>query len=93
MQTVPTTTRRFAAALLRCVGVSLALTFASFAQADPPTRVARMGYVSGAVSFSPAGETTWVAGTLNRPIVTGDRLWADDRGRVELQIEIGRAHV
>ena len=86
MQTLHTNSRRFTAILLRCIGISLALTFASIAQADPPTRVARLGYVSGAVSFSPAGETTWVAGTLNRPIVTGDRLWADDRGRVELQI-------
>ena len=86
MQTLPLNTRGLARALLRCIGMSLALTFASMALADPPTRVARLGYVSGAVSFSPAGESTWVAGTLNRPIVTGDRLWADDRGRVELQI-------
>ena len=32
------------------------LTFAGWASADPPTRVARLGYISGAVSFSPAGE-------------------------------------
>ena len=86
MQTAHTTSRRFAAILLRCIGATLAFTFASLALADPPMRVARLGYFSGAVSFSPAGETTWVASTLNRPVVTGDRLWADDRGRVELQI-------
>ena len=89
MQSRHTNSRRFAAVLLRCIGISLAFTFAAFsglALADPPTRVARLGYLSGAISFSPAGETSWVAGTLNRPLVTGDRLWADDRGRVELQI-------
>ena len=86
MQIAHTTSRRFVAILLRCIGATLAFTVAGLALADPPMRVARLGYFSGAVSFSPAGETTWVAGTLNRPIVTGDRLWADDRGRVELQI-------
>ena len=86
MQTARTTSRRFAAILLRCIAATLAFTFAGLALADPPMRVARLGYFSGAVSFSPAGETTWVASTLNRPVVTGDRLWADDRGRVELQI-------
>ena len=86
MQPSSTNLPRFTAALTRCIGFVLAFTFASFALADPPMRVARLGYYAGAVSFSPAGETAWVAATLNRPVVTGDRLWADDRGRVELQI-------
>lgn len=29
-------------------------------QDDPPTRVARLGYLQGSVSFQPAGETDWV---------------------------------
>jgi hypothetical protein len=33
-----------------------ALAWAMWASADPPTRVARLGYLSGAVSFSPGGE-------------------------------------
>lgn len=86
MQPSPTNLPQFRAALTRCIGFVLAFTFASLALADPPMRVARLGYFAGAVSFSPAGETAWVAATLNRPVVTGDRLWADDRGRVELQI-------
>ena len=60
MQTARTTSRRFAAILLRCIAATLAFTFAGLALADPPMRVARLGYFSGAVSFSPAGETTWV---------------------------------
>ena len=74
------------ALLLRVSSFSLAVIFAGLALADPPMRVARLGYFSGGVSFSPAGESDWVAGTLNRPLVTGDRLWANERGRVELQI-------
>src|SRR5580700_7340013 len=55
------------------------------AHADPPFRVARVGYLSGQVSFAPAGTDDWVVTTLNRPLVTGDRLWSDAGGRVELQ--------
>ena len=47
--------------------------------ADPPTRVARLSYVGGAVSFSPAGDDQWAQAVLNRPLVTGDRLWSDRR--------------
>jgi hypothetical protein len=29
-------------------------------QDDPPSRVARLGYMEGSVSFQPAGESEWV---------------------------------
>ncbi len=64
-----------------------AFALAGWASADPPTRVARLGYADGAVSFSPAGENDWVLATLNRPLVTGDRLWADAGARAELQVD------
>ena len=67
------------------VGIAV-FVMASFAYADPPSRVARVGYVSGPVTFSPGGEEDWVAISMNRPLVTGDRLWADAGGRAELQI-------
>ena len=54
---------------------------------DPPTRVARMSYASGRVSFSPGGNDTWVEARVNRPVVTGDRLWSDADSRVELAID------
>ena len=55
-------------------------------QDDPPTRVARLGYVEGSVSFQPAGEDDWVQAVPNRPMTTGDKLWADKDSRVELQL-------
>ena len=55
-------------------------------QDDPPTRVARLGYMEGSVSFQPAGETEWVEAVANRPMTTGDRLWADKGSRAELQL-------
>jgi hypothetical protein len=63
-----------------------ALVLAGVASADPPSRVARLGYTTGAVSFSPGGENDWLLATMNRPLITGDRLWVDARARAELQI-------
>lgn len=62
------------------------LALAGAANADPPSRVARLGYVSGAVGFSPGGESDWMQATLNRPLTTGDRLWTEDDARSEIQI-------
>jgi hypothetical protein len=55
-------------------------------QDDPPTRVARIGYMEGSVSFQPAGEDDWVQAVPNRPMTTGDKLWADKDSRAELQL-------
>ncbi|MGA8500809.1 MAG: DUF6600 domain-containing protein [Candidatus Sulfotelmatobacter sp.] len=55
-------------------------------QQDPPTRVARLNYMEGSVSFQPGGENDWVTAELNRPLVTGDNLWADENSRAELHI-------
>lgn len=77
-----TTLRHRALALV--VGVTV-LAFSGWASADPPSRVARLGYLSGTVSFSPAGEDDWVQATINRPLTTGDRLWADPGARTEIQ--------
>ena len=53
---------------------------------DPPTRVARLGYIEGSVSMQPAGEEEWVQAASNWPLTTGDKLWADQGSRAELQL-------
>jgi hypothetical protein len=52
---------------------------------DPPGRVARLSYSIGSVSFQPGGEGDWVQAVANRPLTTGDNLWADKDSRAELQ--------
>ena len=52
---------------------------------DPPGRVARLGYVSGTVSFQPSGEDQWSQALANYPLTTGDRLYTDRDGRAELE--------
>ena len=63
-----------------------ALSVSGWAAADPPSRVARLGYITGAVSFSPAGEADWVQASINRPLTLGDRVWADAGARAEIQV-------
>ena len=67
---------------LACV----ALLWSVGASAEPPSRAARLGYISGTVSFSPVSQDEWVEAVVNRPLTTGDRLWADANSRAELQL-------
>jgi hypothetical protein len=55
-------------------------------QQDPPGRVGRLNYSQGSVSFRPAGENDWVTAVPNRPMVTGDDLWADENSRAEVHV-------
>src|SRR5208283_863435 len=60
-----------------------------FAQGDgdPPSRVARLNLMQGAVSMQPAGADEWVPGIINRPFTTGDFLFADTGSRAELHLD------
>jgi len=53
---------------------------------DPPSRVARLSYSNGEVSFSAAGTEDWVSAVVNRPLTIGDKLWTDKNARAELQV-------
>src|ERR1039458_6196980 len=54
--------------------------------ADPPSRVARIAYVNGPVSFEPASVDQWTAASLNYPMTTGDNLYTDTGARAVLRI-------
>ena len=65
----------------------LALAAASvLAAQDPPSRAARLSFISGAVSFQPGGVDDWVEATLNRPLTAGDQLFADNGARAEVHV-------
>jgi hypothetical protein len=53
---------------------------------DPPSRVARLNFSSGSVSFQPGGEGDWLTAVQNRPLTSGDNLWADRDSRAELHV-------
>jgi hypothetical protein len=84
--------RKYARKVASVVGVAMA--FALFLpklaladEDDPPSVVARLAFSQGSVSFQPAGTEDWVDAGINRPITTGDKLWSDLDGRVELQLD------
>lgn len=55
------------------------------AETDPPSRVARLSYQSGTVSFRPGTVDEWGSATLNYPLTTGDQLWTNRDSRAEIQ--------
>jgi len=82
--------------VLKAVSIlSVALAVALFAPQraaadddDPPSRVARLGFARGSVSFNPAGTDDWVSAVVNRPVTTGDKLWNDSGARSELSMAL-----
>ena len=71
------TSRKFAFGTI-AASLFLASAVMSFADDDPPSRVARLKYLSGEVSMQPGGVDDWAAATINRPMTTADRLWTDN---------------
>lgn len=59
--------------------------------ADPPSRVGRLSFMDGTVSFHAADQDQWSPATLNFPVTTGDSFWTQPNARAE--IEIGAAEV
>jgi hypothetical protein len=64
---------------------------ASTSADNPPSRVARISYLKGNVSFLRAGLDQWSQAALNFPVTTGDRIYTDRGARAEL--EVGTAAV
>ena len=53
---------------------------------DPPSRVGRLSFLSGSVSFRPATVDDWTDATINYPLHAGDHIWTDADARAELTL-------
>jgi hypothetical protein len=53
---------------------------------DPPSRVGRLSYLSGSVSFRPGDVDDWTDATINYPLHNGDHLWTDNEARAEITV-------
>jgi hypothetical protein len=73
-------------ALYSAILVAFAAGSAVADAGDPPSRVARLSFQSGSVSFRPGSVEEWTAATLNYPLTTGDHLWTDSGARTEMHI-------
>jgi hypothetical protein len=60
---------------------------------DPPTRVARLSFVDGSVSFQPGGQGDWAQAMRNRPVSIGDKIWSDNNSRAEIQAGEASVHL
>src|ERR1700674_5483511 len=72
--------------LILLAGILFTFSSTALADDDPPGRVARLNYIQGSISFQPGGETDWVQANPNRPLTTGDSVWAERNSRGELHI-------
>lgn len=80
---------RIGRACLRVFMVVLPLLLSAMLFADdgdPPSRVARLSFIKGAVSLQPSGENDWSQASLNYPLTTGDRIYTDQDSQAELEI-------
>jgi hypothetical protein len=63
-----------------------AVLWSGSALADPASRVARISFIGGSVSFRPASVDEWSVAMLNYPLTIGDHVWTDRGARSELQL-------
>ena len=55
-------------------------------QDDPPTSIARIGYLNGNVSLQAYGSDQWADAPINYPMVGGDRLYTGPGSRAVVQL-------
>src|SRR2546428_12271271 len=55
-------------------------------EVDPPSRVGRLSFLGGSVSFRPGDADDWAAATVNYPLHGGDHLWTDADARAEITL-------
>jgi uncharacterized protein DUF6600/FecR-like protein len=73
----------------RWVGAVLVLALPGLAAADDDYRHGRIRHVEDGVSIQRAAEPGAEEAQLNIPFLPGDRIWTDERGRVEFQFDSG----
>ena len=59
----------------------------------PSSRVARLSYLYGSVSFRPDAVEAWAEATLNYPLATGDRLWTEADSDAEIEMGAATVHM
>ncbi|HET6306942.1 MAG TPA: DUF6600 domain-containing protein, partial [Rhodopila sp.] len=59
-------------------------------QPDPPSRVGRLAFITGTVSFHNAGDTSWSAASLNYPVSSGNAFWTEPNATAQLEIADSR---
>jgi hypothetical protein len=61
----------------------------AFAGDDAYTRIARLSYLTGNVSFQHRSDADWSAASINMPMEPGDRIYTGRDGRTEIEFDDG----
>jgi hypothetical protein len=73
--------------LAALMSVVLASTLAASAvSADPPSRVGRVSYIQGSVSFYADRSEGWVRARINYPVTSQNSIWTEGTARAEVRI-------
>ena len=56
---------------------------------DDYTRIARISYMEGHVSFQSTEDADWTAAAVNFPLQPGDRIYTGTEGRAEIEFDEG----
>lgn len=67
-------------------GATLVWSSVALAQGEPPARVGRLAFTSGAVSFHDDAESAWRPAAVNTPLTTGDAIWTEPNARSEVSL-------
>src|SRR5262245_22510629 len=68
--------------------LTVAVAQTSFAQtpSDPPTRVGRLAFTQGTVSFHPHDQDGWTTARVNTPLTSGDAVWTEPNAHGEISL-------
>jgi len=75
--------------------LSLSLAGAAWAkpqEKDDYTRLARLSYIEGNVSYQHATDVDWAAASINLPLEPGDRVYTSPDGRAEIEFDDGSVY-
>src|SRR5579864_8871855 len=53
---------------------------------DAPSRVGRLSYIEGTVSYHLGDQADWAPATVNYPVTTGESFWTEPGARAEIQV-------
>ena len=56
------------------------------AQSDPPSRVGRLAFTDGSVSFHDQDEAGWSKAIVNTPLTSGDAIWTEPNAESEISL-------
>jgi hypothetical protein len=59
---------------------------------DDYTRLARLSYIEGNVSYQHATDVDWAAASINLPLEPGDRIYTSPDGRAEIEFDDGSVY-